>query len=71
MKSRLGYNGRELVKNKTQVLEILVEIKKNFRPSSSATFQDLVQRFDALYLAKRGDRQEMVAQNPSGGRLSS
>ncbi|SLM33937.1 Ribonuclease H-like domain [Lasallia pustulata] len=50
VKSRLGYNGRELVKNKTQVLEILVEIKKNFRPSDSAAFQDLVQRFDALTL---------------------
>ena len=38
------------MKNKTQVLEILVEIKKNFRPSDSAAFQDLVQRFDALTL---------------------
>ncbi|SLM33941.1 Ribonuclease H-like domain [Lasallia pustulata] len=50
VKSRLGYNGRELVKNKTQALDILVEIKKNFCPSGSAAFQDLVQRFDALTL---------------------
>ena len=32
------------------MLDILVEIKKNFRPSGSAVFQDLVQRFDALTL---------------------
>ena len=38
------------MKNKTQVLDILVEIKKKFCPSGSAAFQDLVQRFDALTL---------------------
>ena len=48
IRNRLGYNGRELVKGLTRVHEILLQVKKNFRPTGSAVFQDMVKRLEAL-----------------------
>ena len=52
VRSRLGYNAREEVKDKSVLDEVFLGLKKRFRPTGSAIFQHLDRRYHELTLAE-------------------
>ena len=51
VRNRCGYNAREEVKKETTVDSLLNKLKKRFRPTGSAVFQQLDRRYQELTLA--------------------
>src|SRR5438045_5129250 len=52
VRSRLGYNAREEVKDKAVLDEVFLGLKKRFHPPSSAIFQHLDWQYHELTLAE-------------------